>query len=51
LSRTWRAKLGLKPFQIIHHLMEMNIFTGSTQALEEEVAPQALSQARIYFRD
>jgi translation initiation factor IF-2 len=32
------AKLGLKPFQIIHHLMEMNIFTSSTQALEEEVA-------------
>jgi translation initiation factor IF-2 len=32
------AKLGLKPFQIIHHLMEMNIFTGPTQALEEEVA-------------
>jgi translation initiation factor IF-2 len=32
------GKLGLKPFQIIHHLMEMNIFTGPTQALEEEVA-------------
>jgi translation initiation factor IF-2 len=32
------AKLGMKPFQIIHHLMEMNIFTGPTQALEEEVA-------------
>jgi translation initiation factor IF-2 len=32
------VKLGLKPFQIIHHLMEMNIFTSSNQALEEEVA-------------
>ena len=32
------GKLGMKPFQIIHHLMEMNIFTGPTQALEEEVA-------------
>jgi translation initiation factor IF-2 len=32
------AKLGLKPFQIIHHLMEMNVFTGPAQALEEEVA-------------
>jgi len=32
------AKLGMKPFQIIHHLMEMNIFTGPTQALEEDIA-------------
>jgi len=32
------AKLGLKPYQIIHHLMEMNIFTSANQALEEEVA-------------
>ena len=32
------AKLGLKPYQIIHHLMEMNIFTSANQALEEEIA-------------
>ncbi len=32
------AKLGLKPYQIIHHLMEMNIFTSASQALEEDVA-------------
>jgi translation initiation factor IF-2 len=32
------AKLGLKPYQIIHHLMEMNIFTSANQSLEEEVA-------------
>jgi translation initiation factor IF-2 len=32
------GKLGLKPYQIIHHLMEMNIFTSANQALEEEVA-------------
>ncbi len=32
------AKLGLKPYQIIHHLMEMNIFTSANQALEEELA-------------
>jgi translation initiation factor IF-2 len=31
------AKLGLKPYQIIHHLMEMNIFTSANQAIEEEV--------------
>jgi translation initiation factor IF-2 len=32
------SKLGLKPYQIIHHLMEMNIFTSANQALEEEIA-------------
>jgi translation initiation factor IF-2 len=32
------ARLGLKPYQIIHHLMEMNIFTSANQALEEETA-------------
>jgi translation initiation factor IF-2 len=32
------AKLGLKPYQIIHHLMEMNIFTSASQALEEDTA-------------
>jgi len=32
------AKLGLKPYQIIHHLMEMNIFTSASQTVEEEVA-------------
>ena len=32
------AKLGLKPYQIIHHLMEMNIFTSAAQALEEDTA-------------
>jgi len=28
----------LKPYQLIHHLMEMNIFTSAGQALEEDVA-------------
>ena len=32
------AKLGLKPYQIIHQLMEMNIFTSPNQTLEEEIA-------------
>jgi translation initiation factor IF-2 len=32
------AKLGLKPYQLIHHLMEMNIFTSANQSVEEEVA-------------
>jgi translation initiation factor IF-2 len=43
------AKLGLKPFQIIHHLMEMNIFTSSTQALEEEVARKLCTKLGFTF--
>jgi translation initiation factor IF-2 len=43
------AKLGMKPFQIIHHLMEMNIFTGPTQALEEEVARKLCTKLGFTF--
>lgn len=43
------AKLGMKPFQIIHHLMEMNIFTGPTQALEEEVARKLCAKLNFTF--
>jgi translation initiation factor IF-2 len=43
------AKLGLKPFQIIHHLMEMNIFTGPTQALEEEIARKLCAKLGFTF--
>ena len=43
------AKLGLKPFQIIHHLMEMNIFTSSAQALEEEVAKKLSTKLGFSF--
>ena len=43
------VKLGLKPFQIIHHLMEMNIFTSSSQALEEEVARKVCTKLGFTF--
>jgi translation initiation factor IF-2 len=43
------AKLGMKPFQIIHHLMEMNIFTGPTQALEEEIARKLCAKLEFTF--
>ncbi len=45
------AKLGLKPYQIIHHLMEMNIFTSASQALEEEVARKLCAKLGVYLRD
>jgi translation initiation factor IF-2 len=43
------AKLGMKPFQIIHHLMEMNIFTGPTQALEEDIARKLSTKLGFTF--
>jgi translation initiation factor IF-2 len=43
------AKLGLKPYQIIHHLMEMNIFTSASQALEEEVARKLCAKLDFTF--
>jgi translation initiation factor IF-2 len=43
------AKLGLKPYQIIHHLMEMNIFTSANQALEEEVARKLCAKVGFTF--
>jgi translation initiation factor IF-2 len=38
MAKDLAGKLGLKPYQLIHHLMEMNIFTSANQSLEEEVA-------------
>jgi len=43
------AKLGLKPYQIIHHLMEMNIFTSASQALEEEIARKLCAKLGFTF--
>ncbi len=43
------AKLGLKPYQIIHHLMEMNIFTSANQSLEEEVARKLCAKLNFTF--
>lgn len=31
-------KLGLKPFQVVHQLMEMNVFATLNQKIEEDVA-------------
>jgi translation initiation factor IF-2 len=43
------GKLGLKPFQLIHHLMEMNIFTKTDQSLEEEVARKLCTKLGFTF--
>ncbi len=36
--------LGLKPFQLVHHLMELSIFATLTQAIEEEVAKKVCTK-------
>jgi translation initiation factor IF-2 len=38
IAKDLAGKLGLKPYQLIHHLMEMNIFTSANQSLEEDIA-------------
>jgi translation initiation factor IF-2 len=43
------AKLALKPFQIIHHLMEMNIFTSAAHAVEEDVARKLCAKLGFTF--
>jgi translation initiation factor IF-2 len=32
------VRMGLKPFQLVHQLMEMNVFATLTQAIEEDIA-------------
>jgi len=41
--------LGLKPFQLIHHLMELNIFATLTQVLDEESAKKVSSKLGFSF--
>ncbi len=43
------ALLGLKPFQLIHHLMEMNVFATLTQVLDEEAAKKGSAQRGFTF--
>jgi translation initiation factor IF-2 len=43
------VKLGLKPFQLVHQLMEMNIFATLTQAIDEEVARKLCQKAGFTF--
>ncbi len=43
------VKLGLKPYQIIHHLMEMNVFTSAAQAIDEELARKLCQKMGFTF--
>jgi translation initiation factor IF-2 len=43
------ALLGLKPFQLIHHLMELNIFATLTQILDEDSAKKVSTKLGFSF--
>ncbi len=44
------GNLGLKPFQLIHHLMELNIFATLTQVLDEESAKKVCTKLGYSFQ-
>jgi translation initiation factor IF-2 len=43
------AKLGCKPFQLIHELMEMNVFATLNQAIEEDLARKICEKRGFTF--
>lgn len=43
------ARIGCKPFQLIHELMEMNVFATLNQAIEEELARKVCEKRGIAF--
>lgn len=44
------GRLGLKPFQVVHELMEMNIFATLNQNIEEEVARKICEKFGFLFQ-
>ncbi|QSR87350.1 translation initiation factor IF-2 [Candidatus Methylacidiphilum infernorum] len=44
------ALIGIKPFQLIHHLMEMNIFASMTQLLDETVIQAVCNKLGIVIQ-
>jgi translation initiation factor IF-2 len=43
------ARLGLKPFQVVHELMEMNIFATLNQVIDEETAKKVCERKGFQF--
>jgi len=43
------AELGLKPFQVVHELMEMNVFATLNQTIDEETARQVCEKKGVQF--
>ncbi|MFH1067060.1 MAG: translation initiation factor IF-2 [bacterium] len=49
IIRELATKLGCKPFQIIHELMEVNIFATLNQAIDEEIARKVCEKRGFTF--
>ncbi len=47
--RDLATRLNLKPFQLIHELMEMNVFATLNQNLEEAVAKKICEKRGLFF--
>ncbi|MDQ3621854.1 MAG: translation initiation factor IF-2 [Verrucomicrobiota bacterium] len=47
--RELATQLGLKPFQVIHDLMEMNIFAAINQTIEPEIATKVCARHGFTF--
>lgn len=43
------ARIGLKPFQVVHELMEMNIFATLNQVIDEETARRVCERKGFQF--
>ncbi|MEO0454201.1 MAG: translation initiation factor IF-2 [Verrucomicrobiota bacterium] len=43
------AELGLKPFQVVHELMEMNVFATLNQTIDEETARLVCERKGVQF--
>lgn len=43
------ARLGLKPFQVVHELMEMNVFATLNQTVDEDVAAKVCEAKGFTF--
>ncbi|MEM9444796.1 MAG: translation initiation factor IF-2 [Verrucomicrobiota bacterium] len=43
------ARIGLKPFQVVHQLMEMNVFATLNQTIEEDIATKICEKNGFEF--
>jgi translation initiation factor IF-2 len=43
------VKMGLKPFQLVHHLMELGVFKGSKDTVDEDQARKVCEKCGLKF--
>ena len=49
LAKELAAQLGVKPYQLIHELMELNIFATMTQQLDVDIVRKICERHNIHF--